>query len=84
MVTFRTSAEVLRPDHPWVKASRWMNRPLGAAVGDVLRQAGGAYVATTPLTEEFRDFIRQVAELTSDRELLSIAELRQAPVSLEN
>jgi hypothetical protein len=28
-----------------------MNRPLGAALGDVLRQTGGAYEATTPLTE---------------------------------
>jgi hypothetical protein len=84
MATFRTSAEVLPPDHPWIKASRRMDRPLGAALADVLTQTGGAYVATTPLTEEFRDFIRHVAELTSDKELLSIAGLRQAPVSLEN
>lgn len=31
--------------------------------------------ATTPLTEEFRHWIRAVAELTSDGELFSIAEL---------
>jgi hypothetical protein len=84
MATFRTSAEVLRPDHPWMKLSRRMNRPLGAVLADLLRQTGGAYVTTAPLTEKFRGYLREVAELTSDEELLRIAELPEVPVSLEN
>jgi hypothetical protein len=84
MATFRTSAEVLTPDHPWMKLGRRTNRVLGVVLADVLRQTGGAYQTTTPLTETFRGYLREVAELTSDDELLRIAELREVPVSLEN
>ena len=51
----------------------------GVVLADVLRQTGGAYETTTPLTEKFRDHIREVAELTSDDELLRIAELPEVP-----
>jgi hypothetical protein len=84
MATFRTSAEVLMPDHPWMKLGRRANQPLGAVLADLLRQTGGAYQTTTPLTEKFRGYIREIAELTSDDELLRIAELPEVPVSLEN
>lgn len=84
MATFRTSAEVLTPDHPWMKLGRIANQPLGAVLADLLRQTGGAYKTTTPLTEKFRGYIREIAELTSDDELLRIAELPEVPVSLEN
>ena len=56
----------------------------GVVLADLLGQAGGAYETTTPLTEEFRGYIREVAELTADDELLRIAELPAVPVSLEN
>jgi hypothetical protein len=86
MARFSTYAEVLTPDHPLTKLARRMwrtNRPPGVVLADVLRQTGGAYEVTTPLTETFRGYIREVAELTSDDELLPIAELSEAPVSLE-
>ena len=47
-------------------------------------QVCGAYETTTPLTAKFRGYIREVAELTADDELLRIAELPEVPVSLEN
>jgi hypothetical protein len=87
MATFSTYAEVLTPDHPLTKLARRMwrtNRPPGVVLADVLRQTGGAYEATTPLTETFRGYIREVAEMTSDDELLGIAELSEVPVSLES
>ena len=56
----------------------------GVVLADVLSRTGGVYETTTPLTEKFRDDIRVVAELTSDDELLRIAELPEVPVSLEN
>jgi hypothetical protein len=86
MATFRTSAEVLRPDHPLMKMYRAgiEKRTPGVVLADVLRQTGGAYETTTPLTEKFREYIREVAELTADDELLRIAELPEVPVSLED
>ena len=56
----------------------------GIALGDALRQAGGAYETTTRLTPKFREDIREIAELTSDDDLLGIAELPEVPVSLEH
>jgi hypothetical protein len=56
----------------------------GIVLADLLSQTGGAYETTTPLTEQFRGYIREVAELTADDELLRIAELSEVPVSLEN
>jgi len=99
VATFRTYAEVLRPDHPLVKNRarnlRWssssyrsaeieqaMRAEPGVVLGDVLRQAGGAYATTTRLTPKFREDIREIAELTSDDELLRIAGRPEVPVSL--
>jgi hypothetical protein len=94
MATFRTYAEVLMPDHPLMKLSMsdhplmklyWKtSRPPGAVLADVLSRTGGAYETTTPLSAQFRDDIRAVAELTADDELRRIAELPEVPVSLEN
>jgi hypothetical protein len=84
MATFRTSAEVLTADHPLMKLGRRTNRPPGVVLADVLRQTGGVYETTTPLTEKFREHIREVAAWTSDDELRRIAELTEVPVSLEN
>ena len=86
MATFSTYAEVLRPDHVMMKMYRAgvEKQHPGIVLADLLSQTGGAYQATTPLTEKFRGYIREVAELTADDELLRIAELSQVPVSLEN
>ena len=72
------------PDHPLLKRGQRKGLPLGFVLADVLRQTGGAYQTTTPMTGKFRDCIRAVAKLTSDDELLRIAELPEVPVSLEN
>src|SRR6266567_6374126 len=101
MATFRTYAEVLRPDHPMMKLYKaWITwlpsryRPAeieqgmraepGAVLGDILERTGGAYETTTRLTPKFREDIREIAELTSDDQLLRIAELAEVPVSLEH
>jgi len=56
----------------------------GAVLGDVLEQTGGVYETTTRLRPKFREDIREIAELTSDDQLLRIAELPEVPVSLEH
>ena len=100
MATFRTYAEILRSDHPMMKIrkatttwrpSRYRPAEIGAmraepgiVLGDVLQRTGGAYETTTRLTPKFREDIREIAELTSDDELLRIAELPEVPVSLEH
>jgi hypothetical protein len=63
-----------------VEIEQAMRAEPGVVLGDVLRQTDGAYETTTRLTPKFRE----VAELTSDDELLGIAELPEAPVSLEH
>ena len=101
MATFRTYAEVLRPDHPLMKnykasltwrpsryrpvgLDRDMRAEPGVVLGDVLRRTGGVYETTTRLTPKFREHIREIAELTSDNELIRVSELPEVPVSLEH
>ena len=101
MATFRTYAEVLRPDHPVMKnyqrAITWrpsryrpagieqdMRAEPGVVLGDVLQRTGGVYETTTRLTPKSREDIREIAELTSDDELLRASELPEVPVSLEH
>ena len=101
MATFRTYAEVLRPDHPLMKihkaALTWrpsryrpaeieqhMRAEPGVVLEDVLQRTSGAYETTTRMTPTFREEIREIAELTSDDQLLMIAELAEVPVSMEN
>jgi hypothetical protein len=101
MATFRTYAEVLKPDHPMMKMRKatttWRPssyRPAhieqaiqaepGVVLGNVLQRTGGAYETTTRLTPKSREDIREIAELTSDDQLLRIAELPEVPVSLEH
>ena len=54
----------------------------GVVLADVLQRTGGAYETTTRLTPKFREDIREIAELTSDDELLRIAELPRPGVSV--
>jgi hypothetical protein len=56
----------------------------GVVLADVLQRTGGVYETTTRLTPKFREDIREIAELTSDGELLRIAGLPEVPVSLEH
>jgi hypothetical protein len=84
MATFRTFAEVLMPDAPFLKRGQEKGFTAGFVLADVLSQTGGVYRTTVPLSEKFRVCIRAVARLTSDDELLRIADLPEAPVSLEN
>ena len=84
MATLTTFAEVLGPDDPFLKRSREKGFAAGFVLADVLGRTGGAYQTTAPMSERFRFWIRAVARLTSDDELLRIADLPEVPVSLEN
>jgi hypothetical protein len=61
---------------------RDMRAEPGAVLADVLQRTGGAYETTVRLTPEFREVIREIAEVTSDDGLLGVAELAEVPVSL--
>ena len=84
MATFSTFAEVLAPDDSFLNRGQEKGFTAGFVLADILRRTAGAYQATTPMSEKFRVCIRAVARLTSDEELLRIADLPEAPVSLEN
>ena len=86
MATLTAYAEILTPDHIQFKAYQAgikKNRP-GVLLADLLRQTGGVYEVQLDLSPRFQEEIRQVAELTSDEELLRIASFPKAPVSLEH
>lgn len=88
MAIFRAYAKVLEPDDPAMRiyeaGLRTCPGQPGLVLADVLRRTGGVYETTASLVPEFRDDIREVAELTSDAELLAIADLAEVPVSLEH
>ena len=88
MAIFRAYAKVLEPNDPSMRIYEAGLRACpgqpGLLLADVLRRTGGVYQTTIPLTPHLRDDIREVAELTSDVELLKIAELTEVPVSLEH
>jgi len=88
MAIFRAYAKVLEPDDPSMRiyeaGLRTCPGQPGLVLADVLRRTGGVYETTTTLPPEFRDDIREVAELTSDAELLAVADLTEVPVSLEH
>jgi len=84
MATFSTSAEVLTPAENPLKRGQGKRLPPGFVLAEVLRQTGGTYQTTTAMSARFRDCVRAVAKLTSDDELLRVAELPEVPVPLEN
>jgi hypothetical protein len=88
MAIFLAHAKVLEPDDPSMRIYEAGLRPCpgppGLLLADVLRRAGGVYATTTPLPPQLRDKISEIAELTSDAELLAIAHLTEIPVSLEH
>ncbi len=85
VATFRTYAEVLRPDHLPARAfeAGITKCPPRLTLGDVLQRTGGVYETTLPLLPRLRDRIREVAELSGDERLLRIAELDEVRISLE-
>lgn len=84
MATFSTFAEVVTPAENPLKRKQGKRLPRGFVLADVLGQTSGTYQATTAVSGKFRDCIRAVATLTSDDELLRIAELPEVPLPLEN
>jgi hypothetical protein len=88
MAIFRAYAKMLEPGDPSMRiyeaGLRACSGQPGLLLADMLRQTGGVYETTIPLTPGFRDDIREVAELTSDLELLAIADLTEVPVSLDH
>src|SRR5580692_5681913 len=88
MAMFRAYAKALEPDDPTMRiyeaGLRTCPGEPGMPLAEVLRRSGGTYQTTTPLIPHMRDDIREVAELTSDAELLVIAEMTEVPVSLEH
>ena len=86
MAVFRAYAKVLEPGDPVVRIygaglRTCLGQP-GLLLVDVLRRTGGGYETATPLPPQLRDDIHEVAELTSDPELLAIADLSEVPVPL--
>jgi len=88
MAYFQAYAKVLEDNDPTMLIYRAGLRACpgqpGMLLADVLRRTGGVYETTTPLVSQLRDDIREVAELTSDPELLAIANLTEVPVSLDH
>jgi hypothetical protein len=88
MAIFRAYAKVLEPGDPAMRICEAGLRACpgqpGLLLADVLRRTGGVYETTAPLLPQFRDDIREVAELTSDQELLAIADQTEVPVSLDH
>lgn len=85
---FRAYAKVLEPGDPamliYEAGLRTCPGQPGLLLADLLQRTGGLYETTTPLTPRLREDIREVAELTSDLELLSIADLTAVPVALDH
>ena len=63
---------------------RVMRAEPGVVLADVLQRTDRVYETTTRMPPQFREDIREIAELTSDGQLLRIAELAEVPVSLEH
>ena len=86
MAVFRAYAKVLEPGDPAMRiygaGLRTCPGEPGLLLADILRRAGGVYETTAPLPPRLREDIREVGELTSDPELLAIADLSEVPVPL--
>lgn len=86
MAKFATFAEVLTPDHTMMRAyDAGITKKLpGEILGELLERSGGAYEMVVDLAPSFRARVRQVAELTSDSQLLAIAGRPQIIISLDH
>ena len=86
MATFTIRAEVLTPDHWLMQAftAGVTQKYPGTTLQDVLDRNGGKYQTVLPIPPAVREEIRNVAELTSDKHLLAIADLGEVTVPLEH
>src|SRR5258708_32318268 len=86
MGRFTTYAEILTSDHAQMKAyaAGIQKNHSGLFLQGILERSGGAYETTIHISEKSREAIRKVAELTSDKKLLSVANLSEVKVSLEH
>jgi hypothetical protein len=88
MAIFRACTKVLEPSDPAMRiyeaGLRTCPGQPGLLLADVLRRTAGVYETTASLSPQFRADIREVAELTSDPELLAIADRTEVPVSLDH
>jgi hypothetical protein len=85
MVKIHNAALTWRPSrYRPAEIERHMRAEPGVVLGDILQQTGGVYETTIRMTPKFREDIREIAEVTSDGQLLQIAELTEVPVSLEH
>jgi hypothetical protein len=86
MAIFITYAEILTEDHTSMRAYKAgiTKKHPGLLIQDILDDTGGVYAYNLRLPEEVRERVRRVAELTSDKALLGVANLPEVTVSLEN
>lgn len=86
MATFTGYADVLTPEHVLYKmyAAGIKKTPPGHRLADILERTKGIYEIELRIPEDLRNDLRRVAELSSDKELLAIADRGKAPVSLEH
>jgi hypothetical protein len=86
MATFRTYAEILTPDHvQWVGYKAGIRKsPPGIPLKEILDKNGGAYEMKMTLSDEFRQQVRRVAELSGDKELTELAGRTEVTISLED
>ena len=85
MAKFTTHAVVITPDHPLMKAYHggFLTTPPGRVFRELLEETGGAYAITLVIPPYTVERLRQVAELTSDRQLLEISRHPEIRISFE-
>jgi len=86
MATFKAYAKVLTSDDSSMKAyeAGILKKQPGETLQNLLDRTGGAYEFKLYSPPQFREQLRQVGELTSDKHLLAISKLFEVPVSLEH
>lgn len=86
MAYFTDYAEILTKEHTQYRAyvAGIKKTPPGRTLAALLEQTGGVYEYDLRIPEDFRERIRKVAELTSDADLLKIADRGRAKVSFEH
>lgn len=86
MATFVDYAEVLTPQHEEYKvyAAGIRKTQPGVRLGDVLERTGGVYRMELEISRSMRDQMREAAQISSDKELLAIANRGSSVISLEH
>lgn len=86
MARFSTHAVVVTPEHPLMKAYQagFKETPPGRVLRELLEDTGGAYEITLVIPPYTLERLRQVAELTSDQQLLEISRHPEIRISFEH